>query len=195
MNLRERILETCFSAHEGEFAGGEAANNKLNLELIRGDHKLTGFIIQALSKNALEHNPEFVVGVPDGATWLADKIALRCGLYSVHLKKNEQDGTKLEFAHDSVDREMTCEPLSRGVLVEDVFNRFTSTRRALAIPVIRDRVVAAEGIWDRGCEPRETPDLPIRALVEYPIPAMLPDSSALWAFAQPRNLRGSSQLA
>lgn len=184
MNLRHEILKNCFGRYEGAHASGEGANNKLDLERIKDNQDLTDFVVRALSKNVLEHNPEFVVGVPDGATWLAGKVARRADLYLVHLKREGKDRTAVRF-ETWADKDAICEPLSRGVLIEDVFNRFTNTIRSLAIPEINKRIVAAEAIWDRGVQPRKELYLPHRALIEEPIPAVLPEDSELWRYDQP----------
>lgn len=183
MDFREEILATCLSRYEGKFAGGDRANNKLDMERIYDNPELFEEVVKKLGQAAMEHDPEFVVGVPDGAIRLADAVALRCDLYSVHLKKTGSDKGKVEFKDSFVDGEVMCGSLRRGVLIEDVFNTFTSTRRVLAIPELSKKVVAAEAIWDRGNDPRDEPDIPTRALIKEPIPSILPTDSRLWSFA------------
>lgn len=179
LNLRQEVLKTCFGRDDTYFSSGAKANNKLDIELLQDNEELKQIVVQGLSKFVLGHNPEFVVGVPDGATWLADAVATRTGLHCVHLKRNK---AQTEFATD-VDRDLICEPLSRGVLIEDVFNKFTQTRRALVIPELKARIVAVEAVFDRGTLPRQNPSKPHHALLKEHIPAQLPEDSELWQFA------------
>jgi hypothetical protein len=179
-NVRDRLLSVCLERHEGRFASGQKANNKLDLEKLANDPELEQFVVESLAGRVLEHAPEFVVGIPDGATQLAGKVAVNSGLYLAHLKKNDQDPNKFEFA-SWADEEAICEPLNRGVLIEDVFNRFTNTRRALAIPLLAKRIVAVEAIWDRGLPAyREQLDIPCGSIISEHIPDQLPDDSDLW---------------
>lgn len=184
MEFREAILRTCFESYEGEFAAGATANNKLDIEKLSQNSELEDKVISALCRNVLEHNPEFVTGVPRGGTDLAVAVAKRIyrasrDIYPVYLKKGE--GT-VDF-EDWVDKEAICKPLSRGVLIEDVLNTGSSTKQALAIPELGERIVAVEAVWDRGEGVRSLLGVPGRALVSEPIPAILPDDSELWEFA------------
>lgn len=183
MSLREEILATCFSRYEGEFADGDQANNKLDMEKIYDNPELFEEVTLRLGQVAMEHDPEFIVGVPDGATRLADAVASYCGLFSAHLRRTGSNKDKVEFKDNFLDGKVICGSLSRGVLVEDVFNKFTSTNRVLAVPELSERIVAVEAIWDRGSDPRSKPDVPARALIKEHVPSILPADSRFWGFA------------
>ena len=183
MTIRERILDTCFDRYAGTFANGEAANNKLDGEKVQYNHVLRPMITRRLAKLVLRHNPDFVVAVPAGANWLARDIAEQHDLALVRLRRDPRNRERMEF-YSSADRE-NCESYERGVLLEDVINRFTNTHRALLIPTLRQRIVAEVAIWDRGPkEDREEPDFPYEVLIDEPIPALLPADSSLWEYAQ-----------
>ena len=183
MDLREEFLRTCFEPFDGEFASGKKANNKIEAENIYDHNELFEAIALRLGQAVLEHNPEFVVGVPDGATKLADAVALRCDLQAVHLKRTGPNREKMEFKDNFLDREVICRPLSRGVLIEDVFNEFTNTRKSLAIPELSERIVAVVGILDRGPRRRQEPAVPCRALIRKRIPNELWRYSRMWKYA------------
>jgi hypothetical protein len=183
MTIRERILATCFDRYEGTFANGETANNKLDGEKAQYNHVLRPMITRRLAKLVLRHNPDFVVAVPTGANWLARDIAEQHDLALVRLRRDPRNRERMEF-YGSGDKE-ACEAYERGVLLEDVINRFTNTHRALRIPLLRQKIVAEAAIWDRGPkEDREEPGFPYEALIDEPIPALLPADSSLWEYAQ-----------
>lgn len=184
LRLREPILERCFQRYDGPpFASGETANNKINIEKIQDDLLLRGRIIRTLGKKVMAHNPTFVSAVPNGANWIAEDITEYYNIPFVRLKRNIEDPTKFEF-NSREDREL-CQSLDDGVLIEDVINKFTNTRRALAIPSIGKRIVAVEAILDRGLPSERTePGIPYNALITNPIPAILPPDSPLWVYAR-----------
>jgi orotate phosphoribosyltransferase len=175
LHIRKRILENYFEVHDTPItlAANQQANNKLDLAPIEHDQSLRGLIIPALGDLVLQHEPEFVIGVPTGGTWLADAVANEINCYSAHLKRDEQ--RNMSYEDQEVDWGMTVSSLSRGVLVEDVFNRFTSTRQALAVPGLNERVVAIIGIWDRGVghTDRQAPAQPHQALITDHIDEMM----------------------
>lgn len=174
--IRKQILESCFELHETPitFADGQPANNKLELELIEHNRNLRDQIVPAMGDLALVHEPDFVIGVPDGATWLSDAVGVEINCYPAHLRRKD-DGT-MDYEDESIDWEMIVSPLARGVLVEDVFNRFTNTRRALAVPHLAPKIAGIVAVWDRGVDhpDRQAPSQPYQALISEHIPEMLP---------------------
>lgn len=180
--MRERILAACFERYEGTFANGEKANNKLDGEKIRFNHVLRPMVVRRIGKMVLAHNPDFVVAVPSGANWLAKDIAETYDIGLVRLMKNPKNRQKLMFRTHAERAEL--EKYEKGVLIEDVINRFTNTRKVLALPGMFDRIIAEVAVWDRGLpEQRTEPGIPYEALIVEPIPAMLPVDSELWSFA------------
>lgn len=174
--LRKQILEACFELHETPitFAGGQPANNKLDAERLEHNRELRRQVVPAMGILALEYDPEFIIGVPNGATWLGDAIAAEINCYPAHLKRLA-DGS-MDYESQQVDWEMVVSPLTRGVLVKDVFNRFTNTRRALAVPELAPRIAGIIAVWDRGVDhpDRQPPSQPHQALISEHIPEVLP---------------------
>ncbi len=174
--IRKKILETCFEFYETPItlAAKQPANNKLDLERLEHDSRLRELIVPAIGALAAQYDPEFIVGVPNGATWLSDAVASQLNCYSVHLKRDKD--RVMSYENQQLDEEMLANPLSRGVMVEDVFNRFTNTRRALAVPGLAPKIAAVIGIWDRGAghAERQAPTQPYQALISEHIAEMLP---------------------
>ncbi|MGC1177128.1 MAG: hypothetical protein WA843_03595 [Candidatus Saccharimonadales bacterium] len=189
MALREEVLQACFTRNDSgkPLAAGQPANNKLELENIESLSELRAVVVRKIGELVMPYDPEFVIGVPYGAIWIADAIAKEYGIeYAPRLKaRGTASGKQMQYDNEFVDGEVIVRNLSRGVLVEDVFNHFTNTRRALAVPGLSEKIVGIVGIWDRGVshENRETPTQPYQALVTEHIDEMLAETSELWRFA------------
>lgn len=183
MMVRERILTTCFDRYDGTFANGEVANNKLDGERAQYNHVLRPMIVRRMGKLVLRHKPGFVTAVPAGANWIARDVSEQYDLALVRLRRDPRKPGRIVF--DSPKDKEICESHGRGVLIEDVINRFTNTHRVLQIPALKQRIVAEVAMWDRGPKgDREEPDFPHEALIDEPIPALLQDDSPLWEFAK-----------
>lgn len=184
-NLSEAtLLAACLQPYEGTFAGGQQANNKLDCEILETHPTLREAVVKSMMSAVMRHKPDFVVGVPRGATWLAEAVAEEQDIPVVRLDYRQGDPEKHMFyktvndAHRSVTYE-------RGVLVEDVFNRFTNTRRALAVAGLAVRIVAAEAIVDRGYpDERQALPIPASARIVRPIPAVITPDSPLFRYIQ-----------
>lgn len=181
-SMREQVLRQCFDRYDGQFASEDYANNKLDGELIKDNPPLRSMVGRRLGKRVMKHNPEFVVAVPYGADWEAADVGEQKDLPVVRLKRNSLDKNRFEFK--SLGDKALCMTLDIGVLLEDVFSKFTNTRRCLAIPELGNRIVAVEAVWDRGFpEEREELEIPHDALITEPIPRMLPEDSLYWKYA------------
>jgi hypothetical protein len=180
----EELLDIGFSRYEGTFADGQSANNKLDLSyqrLVEYPHLFRRVII-GLCELAEPYKPEFTIGNPDGATGLAGAVALEMDIHCLHLAKNPVS-REISFA-TSIDK-YSLTVLDRGVGVEDILNRRSTTERVLRLPGIFDKVVAIVGVFDRGIE-GEVKEIskPVHSLVKQPIPAVLPEESLLWKYTQ-----------
>lgn len=179
-SVKEAILKTCFSKVDTTFAGGKRANNKLDLELILDNPTLRKRVGRSIAHLAQTYNPDLVVGVPDGANWLAGDIANYLGINQISLNKDPETKS-ISFASDK--DALLCAGALRVLVAEDVFNEYTSTRKVLAIPQIGKRAVAAIGIWDRGLEAERQPIvIETKSLVSFHIPSQLPGDSGLWEY-------------
>lgn len=181
--LRDQLLAVGLREYDGVFAGGDTANNKLELDYASLSHHphLLDRVTQGLCEavDTIGAQPEFVVGVPNGATRLAEQVALRIGVdvYNPFLKK---DGNEISYA-TQVDREMV-QNLERGIVVEDVVNTLHTTRQTLRH--LGGRATAVVCVFDRGNTAARPPiDVPLVSLVAEYIPAYLPQPSSLWQYA------------
>ena len=95
--LREKILLQCFEPYEGNFATGAAANNKLDLEQLVVGSATYNAIVRGIGKTAIRYEPDFCVGVPDGATGLAMHVAHRMGIDWYPLQKSDEKPKEIIF--------------------------------------------------------------------------------------------------
>ncbi len=181
--LREEILATCLVSYNGYFHNGERANNKLDLDRLQlSNPALREKVIAGLGKMAMDFKPDFIVGVPNGANWLAEAVAIEIDVDCPVLEKSE-DGRRMYFL-DEIERDY-CINNFRGVVVEDVSTHLTSVRQTLAVPEIGCRAVASIAVWDRGRDSeRHGLEIPFVPLIKEHIPPILPADSLLWEFAE-----------
>lgn len=181
MTAREQLLAACLQPFEGTFKNGERANNKLIFDKLSSDNpELYERVVKQLSNFALQAEADFVVPVPDGARQLARDVAAQSDSTFIDLIK-DTDQDIMDFASD--DDRQRCLNQMRGVIVEDVFNRFTNTRKVLDIPIIAERAVLAAAIFDRG-HPYTRNELFIdhRAIATQYIPALLTPEHPAWEY-------------
>ena len=193
-DLEHRLLEVGFTWQPEktiDFAGGAKANNKLKLgseEVLQANPVLHDWIVADLTKLALPYEPDFVVGVPEGASGYANAVSGRLSreldkdIYSVKLTKLP-DRTVV-FANEV--EENTASMLTRGILIEDVINTRSSTKKALDLGSFATQVVAVAAIFDRGIEGKKHDvGRPVLSLVDRPIdPEMDYDDPIRKAYAE-----------
>lgn len=180
--LREGILQKCFRREDTLFSSGETANNKINMELLVSNSDLTDEVVRRLGRLVSREAADFVVGVPNGANWLAELVADRTRM---HLMLLHSDADKTISFEDSASRVLAERSGLRGVLVEDVFNRFTATRRVLDFEPVGANIVSAVSVWDRG-DPSKRQDLeiPYASLITEHIPEHVLPESELWIYCE-----------
>lgn len=184
--LRDRLLQVGFRRYEDSFASGLQANNKLDLsyEALHPHAELLAEVIQRLGELATEYQPDLIVPVPNGANGIGSNVAMKLNIEAACLIKNTWDTTQgIYYGNGSA---QAINEHERIILVEDVINGLTSTRRVMALPGITERLVSVIGIWDRG-DPQTRLVLPrgvvLQAIIQEPIAPMLPESSKLWEYA------------
>lgn len=178
-NIRRDILDFCFDRYDGTFAGGQEANNKLDLERIGHLPHLAAQIVSRLAEIIETFEPDLLVSTPKGADWLTVRTSWRLGTSALLLDK---DPSTKEFAYRPTGRE-TVEKSQRLVIVDDALNRLTNTGKVFDLPGIADKAVAIGAIWDRNPGRETDLSLPIGAVISEEIPDMLPDDSPLWEHA------------
>lgn len=174
--IRKRLFENYFHLFDEPItlSAGDKANNKMDIEPMRGDPAMRELVIPVFSELVVRHQPDFVVGVPNGATWLADAVAVETGCYVAHLFKDE-DGN-VDYEDDFIDRELVTNELSSGVLIEDVTRTMGNVNRALAVEGLGEKIIAIATLVDRNpySQRRKMPEQPVEALISEHIPEMLP---------------------
>lgn len=182
--FREALLYAGFGRYDDLHASGEHANNKLSLgyDELSGSHELCGRIVYGLSGLAAVYKPDLLLSVPSGP----DEYARRMGRFmGVRVLVPYKDPETKEISVDE-DSEKVIEASETIVLVEDVPNSHTNTRKVLALQGVEERVVALAGIWDRG-NPSTRKTLPngikTSSMVTEFIPARLRSDSGYWKYA------------
>jgi orotate phosphoribosyltransferase len=149
--LRVRLVHEGFTPGKTTFHGGQQANHKLNL-----DHTTisqAGLLDEVADRFEMmvdEWQPDFLVGVPGGATGYAIYTALKLGRHcsSVALRKTNNG---YAFQTSFLD-EINAERGERGVIVEDVANRRGSILDVYRLRKLTDKIVGAVCVWDRSIE-------------------------------------------
>jgi hypothetical protein len=190
--LLEPLLDLGFRRAETVFAGGKRANNKLELDdtALEQDDWLKETVVEALGAMALEYDPEFIIGVPDGATKLGIRVAKSVSRLTDHvvipitLRKQITSGQRY-FHYQTQQDFNSVLACRRCVIVEDVTNEFTSINKTLNIPGLRTKVNGVLSIFHRGTpEARARLDIPSASVVERYIPPMLEPEDTLWQHAR-----------
>jgi len=184
--LYPQLMQHGFSRFAGTFADGQAADNKLELDhrSLSQNQNLLTTVVANICELAEPYHPDFVIGVPNGATNLAVAVAknMRQEVYSPHLAKD--DATKLIDYKTEADRDMIAF-LGRGILIEDVLNRRRTTRKVLQLAELGPKICAVIGVFDRSVPAERLPvDKPTHALVHQKIPATIGNkNSRFWRYA------------
>lgn len=183
---RAVLLADCLELGRFRHANGRKSNNKLNLDhLHEHAHHLQTVLLQ-LGNIALRYSPDLLVGVPSGGTFLADKLTDDgyLNIPAARLSKESDEFGLKTFTYDSDEDMDLITSAERIVVVEDVFNKFTSTLGVLALAGIKQSAVAVVGIWDRGGDhpSRLSPAVPAHALVSRYIPNFLHESDEIFEY-------------
>jgi len=181
IDLKEAILQTCFERFDGQFAAGDRANNRVNLDRLAKNEELKNYCIKQLGSLAIAYQAEFVTAVPDGANWIARNVSERFGLPLVELFKYPDTG-QIDF-RTKEDEEITHD-LACGALFEDVARTFHSLQKVLALDPLDEKVIVIGSIFDRGNPAtRNSLQVPHIPLVREYIPPLLPKNSDYWKYA------------
>jgi len=159
------------------YASGSEGNNKLNFDRLVESPLHLETVLRYMGKAALSYDPDLLMGIPTGGERLAEIMA---GTNHLDLpiariaKQKDLPGTKT-FDYKTTDDEKLVLASKRIVLIEDVFNLFTSTRGALAVSGVLERTQAVIAVWDRGRNhpARNIPPVPFQAMVSEHIPNFL----------------------
>lgn len=178
-DLRDPILDEFLYPHDGTFASGVPANNKLDLDgkrVISQDPRLFELIVRRLVVVVEEYEPDLIVPVPNGANLYAQRVARALGLgcRCVILSKDQSTrGIVVSSANQEV-----IDAAKSIVVLEDVANRFTNTR--LLLDALAKPVGAVVAVFDRGDPSSREPlpaDTPFKALAAETIDPIITPTS------------------
>jgi hypothetical protein len=179
--LGDRLLAHGLRHFEGTLASGEEGNIKLEADYktLAQNPQLLEDVVEVICEEADPYKPDFFVGVPDGATDLAQRVAREYGKFCVNLRRASREA--MDYA-TGIDRDALLY-LEDGVLVEDVLRRGTNTERAISVNGLRRKLKAEVVVFNRGdlAQPRGLA-LPVRSVVHRPIPAIVSEDNPIWQF-------------
>jgi orotate phosphoribosyltransferase len=175
LSLRQQLLQIGFQRCDPPitFADGQTANNKLELsyDAVRQHDDVYQRVIVGLFQLARPYKPDFIVGIPNGATEYALQVAIMLDVHQIMLDKD--DDTKALSYASTIDYQKV-QGLQRGILVEDVINRRSSLERAMRLPDMAAKIVGVIGVFDRGLmAERRSLNVPVQCIATMPIPAQL----------------------
>ena len=191
--LFRSYLDAGFVPGDYRFAGGDAANHKLQLgsrELFWKDPVLWGITVGVLSGmvRAAGVEVDTIVAVPTGANGYAQAVAKtlnterrRAGLLPMQCVFLEKNSAGDIITSPAVERELAG--AKNVVIIEDVANRRSSMLKLEQAARLAGRVSQAVCVVDRGLPESNLPlEYPVHSIVKYPIPPTIPESSPLYAY-------------
>ena len=186
--LREQLLQIGLTRFDGYFAGGQPANNKLNLDgdMLNNHPAIREAVVESLADLTEPYDPEFVAGVPRGATLLAGWVAYELSVRkdkNVYIVELAKDSDGMRYANEVEENTARC--LERGVLIEDVFNIGSSTLQALQVDGLAEKVQLVATVFDRGkpsWRKHNHVEQPVLHVVGRPIRPKLWRYSRLWRY-------------
>lgn len=182
--LRDEVLGSCLVRQEYIQAAGQKSNNKLVIERLAANPETLKKVVKALGQIATDYEVNYIMGVPTGGVWLADKVASEARL--PHIKLTREIFSKSVMFLTDVDQYYQWN-LCRGMLVEDFVTTGGSIAKVLYdkdSPVVQHDVAVIASLQTRG-----HPELvrsfhcPHETLIQEYIPSILPDDSPIWDLA------------
>lgn len=173
--IRDELIGTCLVPEAEQMSDGAIANNRLALERLDTKPELYRRVVRELGWLANSYEADLLLPVPDGANWLAEAVSLETGVDYGLLYKSD-DGS-YDCLPDTREKLAAADSV---VIIGDVLNQLTATKKVLAIPGATDTARAVLGVFDRGPHDRDRLDIPVRALVRRPIPTQLANDDKLW---------------
>lgn len=181
--LQTELLKATFCREEYVQASGQPANNKFIVERLRGS-RLQAPVIGALGAMATHYSADLLLAVPSGGDWLAEETSYGTGIPYATLWKDED---KSFIVPPDAAEDIAAS--TRIVVVDDILNMLTNTRKTLALPGVAERAVAAIAVIDRGPVDRPRLDIPAEAILRMPVEPQLPANHELWQYADTASRR------
>ncbi len=183
--LLTNLLEIGFSHASDNLSSNAPINNKLELDFATVSQypDVLKKVTERLCEIVEPYQPEFVMGVPDGATGYAARVAWELDIYNPHLDR--RGDREIAFATD-IDSD-SVRRLSRGALIAAVIDKFTDVNQVLRLDGMPETINIVAGVFDRGkaaWRQESSPSIPHHSAVSKPIPPQLGSRSRLWKYAK-----------
>lgn len=163
-DLREHILNNYFKYHGKPLSNGDFSDNKLDLESLEHSH-MAGVAINGLAERVKPHQPDLVIGIPEGANWLGKALAWRLGAGTLRLDKDEQG--RIDYFPGGLE---VVEAANAIAIADDVRRTDSNLRKVLALEAMADTTVVSVAIWDRNPELPGVEGIEQQAVIEEYIP-------------------------
>jgi orotate phosphoribosyltransferase len=150
--FRDAVMGETFVRGDFTFASGTKANNKLQMERLKNNPELFDDVIRRLGVLAMVFNPDLISYVPDGARLFAEPLAADLGLPVAHLWKaiDINNGQPRNITYKRPMDHRSVRAANRLVIIEDVTTKFTSTKKVLDLPDMRQIAIGQVSIVHRG---------------------------------------------
>jgi hypothetical protein len=157
-------------------ASGAPANNKFEIGRLQGS-PLQATVIEALGSLATDHRGDLLLSVPTGGDWLVQATSRATGIpYKTLSKSEDRSFLALPAAAQAIAESR------RIIVVDDILNMLTNSRKVLEITGVEERSVAAIGVIDRGPRDRPELDIPTQAVLRMPVDPLLHERDSLWQY-------------
>lgn len=191
--LTEELLSIGLVRSEGViYSNGEPGNNIIDIDhaKLKKHPAIYKKVVTRICKLAEPYKPEFFIGIPDGATEIAETAAKEYGIpvfeFNPRLVKCDPITRKMGYA-DALGR-VIVQSLGSGVIIDDVFRKGSNLLKALEVPKLADNLALSVSVYDRSMPNTELviPEhIDVVSVAGRPVPTMLEDDSALWQYAMP----------
>jgi adenine/guanine phosphoribosyltransferase-like PRPP-binding protein len=153
--LRDELISTGFKRNQHfTYSDGSEGNNKLELDFdtLSQHPELFGNVVSGICEAMEPFDPDFVIGIPNGATEIAAAVSEKLEIPQVRLAKNPD---KSFFLASYTDRYILKNAKSHGVLIDDVYRTGSNFQRAVDLlksEHMDGKIAGAVAIFDRGAD-------------------------------------------
>ncbi len=179
MSIKAEVIRTGIKLLGGiqkeEFitAGGKRANRKIELGVLERNRLLRGIVVGELASRAAVYEPDLIIPIPEGSNDLGRDVAARLDIRSAFLEWIDKTPGRKRIRPKSELAAKRIAQSSNIVFIDDVYTEGSSLTAAYAIPELRQKVAAAEVIWNRG-------DPSISLATQFPVESIVEEFIPLW---------------
>ncbi len=196
--LTEELLSIGLRREEGViYSNGEQGNNIIDIDHAKLKKHPDTYkkVVTRICRLAEPYKPEFFIGIPDGATEIAETAAREYGIpvYEFNPRLIKHDPVTRKMAYVNALSRVIVQGLGSGVIIDDVLRKGSNLLEALEVPRLADNLVLSVSVYDRsmlGDDPVLPSHIDVVSVGGRPVPTMLEDDSVLWQYAMPLNSAG-----